>query len=261
MGVELKLSIHQDEIYKRSRMENELLKDEIAGLPEIKEGQVLIDAVYTVKWEDYLEVGVYFRNATAYNTAFSHTLLTLISPKGEVYKTQVFDLKELGDMPPYSVRPWRVNFIKDRPIDDNLSTGWKICFTEGSIQPYAKVIEDQKPDPLNQGQLLQLNAFIKNLQPVNKDEISVDIFSVEKKETREVLVNLVIRHGYQKPRLLNRFPICLFDAKKDCVAKAIFEIEPFALEPKMFFMRTFTFGSNTILNENMDLSNYGIAFF
>lgn len=261
MGVELKLSIHQEEIYKRSEMEKKLLEDEINGLPEIKEGQVLIDAVYTVNWEEHLEVGVYFRNATAYKIAFSHTLLTLINPKGEVYKTQVFDLKDLGDMPPYSVRPWRVNFSKDEPLDDVPPNGWKICFTKGSIQPYAKVIEDQKPEPLTQEQILKLNSFVKSLPPVNEKEVNVDTFSVEKKETGELLLNIVIRHGYPKPLMLNRFPLCLFDAKKDCIAKAVFEIEPFALEPKMFFMRTFTFEQDTIINKNMDLSKFRLAFF
>ena len=264
MTVDLKLSLHPDEIYKKSDLELEYMSKELSQLAPISEGQVVIGAIYSVVWEDNIEIGYYLRNATQDTIFFSNTPLKVLSANGEVLNRQVIDLTEMGNIPPHSARPWRVFIDKSR--HDAKEEQLESCTIEFDVAqwdtPYTKVItEDKQPTPLTQEQLTNLGKFLRSLPPVQQGYTTVDTFAIEKNDAGELLVSIVVRHGMTNPMLLSRFQLAVLDQKNRCVARAVFNIEEHPLEAGSFFMRTFAFPIETILISDIAAENLKISMF
>lgn len=262
MSVNLRLSLHKDEVFKKSEIEKNMMLQELSKLPEISDGQVSIDTIYSVNWEDKLEIGFYLRNATDSPIIFDQTPLKLFNAQGEKLAEQLIDLSQMEEIPAYSARPWRVYFNKDDTLNiDGIISDLKLVFGDfGNQTPYLKVVEDKNPEPLTPEQLERLGKVLKTLPPVDKDQISLSLFEMEQTENRSIKVTLIIRHGFAKPASLPKFRIGLLDSNGVLVAKAAFETEPFVLEPEMFFLRTFTFPEHTIFEKDINLDDLTIVF-
>ncbi|SHK51695.1 SLAP domain-containing protein [Desulforamulus aeronauticus] len=262
MSVNLRLSLHRDEVFKKSEIEKNMMLQEISELPEISDGQVCIDAIYSVNWEDKIEIGFYLRNATATTIVINQTPLKLFNPQGEQLTEQVIDLSQMDEIPPYSVRPWKIYFNKEDNLNlTGIISDLKLTFGDlGNQTPYVKVVEDKNPEPLTPEQLNHLGQVLKTLPPVEKDQVSLSLFEMEQIENGSIKVTLIIRQGFAKPASLPRFKIGLLNSNNILVAKAAFEIEPFVLEPEMFFLRTFTFPEYTIFEKDIDLDDLSIVF-
>lgn len=262
MSINLRLSLHKDEVFKKSEIEKNMMLQELSELPEISDGQVSIDTIYTVNWEDKLEIGFYLRNATDMPIIFNQTPLKLLNAHGEKLVEQIIDLSEMEEIPAYSARPWRVYFNKGDTLNLNgIINDLKLDFGNfGNQTHYLKVVEDKNPEPLTPEQLERLGKVLKELPPVNKDQISLSLFEMEQIENGTIKVTLIIRHGFAKPAILPKFKIGLINSNSVLVAKAAFEIEPYILEPEMFFLRTFTFPEYTVYEKNIDLDDLRIVF-
>ncbi|ABO51642.1 hypothetical protein Dred_3140 [Desulforamulus reducens MI-1] len=261
MSIALNLSLHQDEIYKkRSDIELHLMQEEINNLPQITDGTVAIDSIYTVNWEDKIEIGFYLRNVTSHKICFTQTPLKILNPKGEVLASVTINLSDMGDIPAYSVRPWRFYLGKEDLTLDNSLKDLKIAFNSRNIPPYMLVIEDRLPEPLNEEQMRQFTTFLKKLPSVQEGSINIDTYSIEKNNDGSLTVAIVLRHRLAKPTVLSRFQFGIVDTNKSIVARAAFVIEQYILEPGMFLLRSFKFTPETIVNSDADINQCSIAF-
>lgn len=262
MSVELKISYLPDKIYKRSKLEEDLLLQELEKLPSLEEGQVSIDKTYIVKGDEHIEVGFYLRNAS-YDTLFlGQRYLELVNNEGELLGRQLFNLGKLGDLEPHSAKPGEVLFDKSSvPNLEEITDSVQIRFKKEELESITKVIIDKEPDPLSAEELAQLSQFLRSLPPVCENQISLSPFSIQTNEEGGISANIIVRHGYSKSIVFSRFQIGIVDAQNQIIAKAVFEIPEFTLEPKMFFLRTFTYPPELVFAKNIDLSSWTMLVF
>lgn len=262
MALELKLSIHPDEIYKKNDLELEYMAEELNQLAPISEGEVSISTIYTVIYEDNIEIGYYLRNATQDAIILNKTPIRVLGSVEKVIDKRVIDLTDMGDIPPYSARPWRI-FI-DRSNLDLTENQLEKCTIDFDVaewdKPYTKIIKEGKqPTPLTQEQLLNFGKFLRSLPPVQNGYTNIDTFNIDINDTGELLVSIVVRHAMTNPVLLSRFQLAVLDEKNHCVARAVFVIDEHPLEMGSFFMRTFTFPVETILSKNFALKDLKVS--
>lgn len=261
--IDLKLSLSRDKVYRISKMEEELFREELANLPPLNEGEISIDGVYAVPLEDKLQVGIFLRNATTAPILFRKCTLKLIGNDGSVWVKQEFSLGKAGDLPAFSGRPWEVEFELENVYVEPSIIGpdnWKIVFDlpEGDV-PYFPMVEDRQPEPLNQEQISRLHKVFKELPPIKEGAIYISPFDLAVQEDGYILVTIIVRHNIAHPIILSRFPLELLDAQRKVVARACFDIDEFALEAKSFFLKTFAFPESTFLVKEADLTNWNIS--
>ncbi|KMT22866.1 SLAP domain-containing protein [Clostridium cylindrosporum] len=110
--MELELSLRPNEEIKTSKVVRDVYKEEIEGLTEIKEGDLNISTSYVFAIDEGYEANVYIRNATKFNINLENPCLIVTNGEGKIVLQKIFDGSELGTIPPFSARPWKIYFDK-----------------------------------------------------------------------------------------------------------------------------------------------------
>src|SRR3712207_2954996 len=110
--IELKLSFKAEEEQIVSKVQKEIIKEDLKRFGDIKENDVNISTSYVFDTGDTLEASIFFRNGINTTVNFDLVPLKLVDTNGKIVATQVFKLADVGDIPPYSVRPYKLYFSK-----------------------------------------------------------------------------------------------------------------------------------------------------
>ncbi|MEG6522869.1 SLAP domain-containing protein [Desulfotomaculum sp. 1211_IL3151] len=256
----LSLSLHPDKIIKTSDLEKKLLLEEISQLPAVESGtSVALDGIFTVKYEDFLQVGFYIRNYLDRAIIFGNLTLKVMNNSEEVLASQVFRLVEMGQIPPRSVRPWQVHFNNENIFAEDIHQHkWKLAIEEDINQVYLPKIEDTLPKPLSSEELEKLKDFIRRDAPLAAGELRVIPYDIKQQIEGTLQVSLLIRSNVEKSLLWQEFGITVIDASGQAMAHGFFDIGRNIIEAGTFFFRTFTFPPDTVLINNADISNWTI---
>lgn len=108
--IELELSLRPNEEIKTSKVVRDVYKEEISEFAEINEGDLNVSTSYIFRAEDGYEASIYIRNATKFNINLENPCLIVTNEDGKILLQKIFNGEELGTIPAFSVRPWKIYF-------------------------------------------------------------------------------------------------------------------------------------------------------
>jgi SLAP domain-containing protein len=259
-NIELHLNEYDNGVM--SDFQKEFLREELAQLPQLEDGQVSIDGIYTFDMGDKIEVSVYLRNGYSKQINFDKVPLVIVNQKGQVLAKQIMDMKDFGILPAYSARPYKVYFDKTSLVADEISNDdFKIQF-EKSISAVNTVkveLEDLSED-IDHELKSNFTKFLNKLPLVKAEDVSIDVFKVLKCMDDSISVVFLIRNGYDNVIELEKLPVEVKDMQGNLVASGIFDIENVSVNPHKAKMYDFTITEDYIINKDFDVSNCKVYF-
>lgn len=261
-NIELDLSLDDHEEGRASDFQKEILKEEMDAFAPINNGEVNVSGVYAYDMGSYIEVKVFIRNGLNKTINMDKVPFIIVNSKNEVLAYQLFDMKGLGNIPPHSARPWKLNFDKKNlkvdkiPMDD-----WKIAFDNKlEAMSYADIEYENIPGSVDVDSKLTLDNFLKTLPRLEKGQVSFSKFSMGMKADGDFLVTLVVRNATDKVVNLNELPVTITDDKGNVVLSANFTVADFNVKPNKAQILNLSYKTETNLDEDIDLSNWNIEY-
>lgn len=262
-AVDIKLSLTPEMEVVMSEVQKDYLEEEmVEAIPKIEKGQVNISGVYAYKDGDQWEVKFYIVNGLNQQLNFEKVPLKIITSAGEEIAYQVFNLKGIGNIPPYSARPAKVYFNKENVFVDEIKHGdWKITF-DANIKgvTYADIEFENFPEQMEEKDKNAFNEFLKNIPKIEKGEVSINLFTMIQYKNGDILITLVLRNGLNKEIKIEELPLTLRDENEDIVFSSIYRLEDFKISPQKARILSVVVKKDILLNEEVDLTKAKLSF-
>lgn len=260
-NIKTKLSLPENRNDIVSDVQKEILNEEIDQLPLIKENDINISTIYVFENKEDVEAKVYFRNGLSRKVNFEYLPLIMLNSKNEAIGKKMFNLKEMGDLPAGTARPWKLFFNKSEiDMDKFCSKDCKIIFDKGlRAVDYAPItldelsVEDDK-------YISMFRDFIKTLPGVKRNNISISKFKIALQKQGKIMVTLIIRNGCNKSVKIEKMPITIKDENNKVVASGVFETNNLKLEPMKARVCNFAFETNLNIEQSVVLDNWNVDF-
>lgn len=258
------IELHLNEYDKNtmSDFQKEFLNDELSELPQIEDGQVSINGVYTFDKGDKIEVSVYLRNGLSKQINFHIVPLVIVNKNGDVLAKQTIDMSDFGILPPLSARPYKVYFdkanllVSEIPIND-----WQIQF-EKSISAINTVTVDLEDmhDNMDSDLKSSLTKFLGELPLVKSGDVNIEVFRTLKRTDNSIFMTFIIRNGCNKIIKLGKLPILIEDEQGVMVAKGTFEFENVSVNAHKAKAYDFIITEDYIYNKDFDINKCKVFF-
>lgn len=231
--LDIRLSLLKKDEEAMSKVQKQILKEELEELVTIKEGQVNVAGIYAYDLGDKYEVKAYFRNGMKNEINFEKIPFKIINSKGELLASQVFDLNCMGNIPSYCARPWILYFHKENvfvdkiPVDD-----WKLVF-DNSLKALRNLTVDIEnlPEGIDAKSEKVYTDFLEQLPALKEGEVSFAKFSIGINEEGHLLVTIVIRNGCNKGINIEKLPMTIKDEKGNFVVSEVFDLKDLKVSP------------------------------
>ncbi|QGU95837.1 SLAP domain-containing protein [Clostridium bovifaecis] len=262
--VKTEISIHPDLEERISKFQMETLNEEIASLPPIKEGDVNISTDFIFDIGDKYEASIFIRNGLNRPINFEQVPFVLVNDKGEVVGHKIFNLREIGEIPPLSVRPWKLYFGKEEiDLGDNELKDVKIVFdTRVKAERTLKLEYEDFPKEIKGVHRDKYEKFLSDLPLLRNGQVSISAYNVDLNENGGLSIVLVIRNGSDRQIKLEKLPITVKDARDIEIARGVFELkdEGITVNPLKAKLYSFVFPKENILQDELHLSKWSVSF-
>lgn len=245
-----------------SEVQKEVLEEEIGELPAIKEGDINVTGVYAYDQGENIEVKVFVRNGLSKNVNFENIPFIIVNSKGEVLARQMFNMKELGEIPAYSARPVKLYFDKNNvyvdkiPMDD-----WSITFGPRlQIEENVTIEYENLPDKTELEDRVVFDKFLSEQPQLKAGEFSISTFSVGIQKDGTILVTVVMRNGADESVNIEKVPVTVKDAEGNVVKSNLFELDNFTVSPFKAKVCSFAFPTGVQLQEDTSLNDWKVQF-
>jgi SLAP domain-containing protein len=228
-----------------------------AELPKMLEGTVGVTGFSLIPAEGGVTVAMFFRNATAHPARFKNVSLT-IHLDDRPFARQRFDLSELGEIPPYSSRPWEVFFPQESFLHDNfVFTRWKVLLNLGKrVWPNLVELDAEMEARMTAKQKELLMALVKNLPPMRPDSVEFIGFDVGKTSDGRLVTAILFRNAtdsvYNPPKL----KIKVVDAARDVVASGTVDTSSVRVRPGTSRPWLIVFPAKSVKKPDADLRKW-----
>lgn len=258
------LSIHPNLEDRISKFQKECIIDELTSLPPIKEGDINISTDYIFNIGDKYEASIFIRNGLNSPINFEEVPLYIVDDKEEVIGSKVFNLREVGDIPPLSVRPWKVYFEKEElNISDDMLNDAKVVFGNSlKAEKTLKFEFEEFPEGIEGEEKRKYESFLENLPLLRNGQVSISAYNVLLNSNGELSIILVIRNGSSKNVKLEKLPITVKDARDIVIAKGVFELgqEGISVSSRKARLYSFVFTGENILEDEIHLNKWSVIF-
>ncbi|AJD27685.1 SLAP domain-containing protein [Clostridium botulinum] len=242
-ALDIKLSLLEKDQDVMSKVQKEILEEELDELVPIKEGEINVAGIYAYDLGDKYEVKAYLRNGIEKQINFEEIPFKIINSKGELLASQTFDLKSMGNIPSYCARPCVLYFDKKNvfvdkiPVDD-----WKLVF-DNSLKAVRNLMVDIEnlPEGIDAKSKKVYTDFLEGLPDLKEGEVSFSKFSIGINENGHLLVTIVIRNGCNKGINIEKLPITIRDEKGNFVVSEVFRLEDLKVSPMKAKVCNFAF--------------------
>jgi SLAP domain-containing protein len=259
---DIKLHLNEYDTGVMSDFQKEFLREELAELPNLEDGQVSINGIYTFDMGDKVEVSVYLRNGLSKQINFDKVPLVIVNKNGDILAKQVMDMGEFGILPPLSARPYKVYFDKKNLLVDTISNDdFKIQF-EKSISAIntVKVELECMPTDMDHQLLSSFTKFLDKLPLIKAGDVNLEVFKTLRGVNNSISIVFMIRNGCDKIIKLERLPIIVKDEQGETVATGVFDIDNVSVNPHKAKVYDFTITEEYVVNKDFDISNCKVYF-
>jgi accessory Sec system S-layer assembly protein len=227
----------------------------------LKENQLSLSGIELKQTEKGYIVTALVRSSLAKPVKFQEMPLLLIGPNGEILARKVFDLSELGELPPKSSRPWKFLFEKHTLKTNEIpTTDWKLAF-ELKTRPKAHSLDlaESWEKSLADEDKQKLEALVQSIQPPKPGEVNFMGLQIKQTENGDLHATLLIRNGSDKNIQIQQLPLQIEDAAGDIVARGGFTLDSFEVKANTSKPWTFIFPKSLVLKENPDFSTWKVS--
>lgn len=264
------ISAESLEFYERHNYESPLLSN----------NQLSMYGVELRRFDGKVEIKALVRSTVQKEIRLKKVPVLLIDSGGRPVAKRVFDLQELGSLPPNSARPWTFIFPQDSFFEksgQSSSTGkavngkanhegtidlssWSLAFERNDKSHDTHRLDlanttGIKPSPLIKRKLEKL---IEDSPPLGRDEVKFTGLSVREDDNGDLVAIILIRNGTPRNIILKQVPLEVMDANKDIVASGTFRLENLVIKANTSKPTRFVFPASGILKADMDLSKWKI---
>ncbi|KOC47287.1 SLAP domain-containing protein [Clostridium botulinum] len=232
-NVNLRLSFEPEREQIISKVQKEIVEEELKSLEPVKENDINISTTYVFDMGDKLEASIFFRNGLLNSINFDKVPLTLIDSKGKEILTEIFYLREVGNIPPKSARPWKLYFNKkDISNLPNTLEKCKVIFSS-DIKALSTVDTEFEniPQNINMNLHKKFNEYLKALPIIEKGQITFNTYEVKLKDDSSIVITIIVRNGTKKNIKVEKLPIALYDANDKKICSVTLDINNLTVSP------------------------------
>ena len=201
----------------------------------------------------------FFRSSLEQSISVGSVELMLLDADGKTLASQEFDLKELGDIPGKSARPWVFAFTKENIFaEEPPAENWKLAFNVQSMVPHKLELEQAWEDGLTAEQKEALEKVVETMPKLKPREVNFAGFQVKKQEDGSIAASIFIRNGHSKQINIEKLPLELVDATGEIVARGSFDLAPLSVKANTSKPWTFIYPKEMVQKENPDFSRWTI---
>lgn len=201
----------------------------------------------------------FFRSSLEQSISVGSVELMLLDAEGKTLASQEFDLKELGDIPGKSARPWVFVFTKDNIFaEEPPAENWKLAFNVQSMVPHKLELEQAWEDGLTAEQKEALEKVVENMPKLKPREVNFAGFQVKKQDDGSIAASIFIRNGHSKQINIEKLPLELVDATGEVVARGSFDLAPLSVKANTSKPWTFIYPKEMVQKEEPDFSRWTI---
>lgn len=232
-------------------------------LPKIQVGNVALAGMHLVPHEEGVEVTAFVRNGLPRPIRFEKMNLLILIGDNELFARQEFDLSQMGEIPPFSARPWGFVFKRECFLKkDVMLLNWKLAFELAQkklVLPQQLELEESWIKALNETQKNSLIELARNLPPLQPNEVNVQSVQLTRDSEGSLRALLLIRNGSEQTLSFEKLPLALYDAAEEIVAKGLFEVGGLTVNPQTSKPWLFIFPTESIERPDADLTRWKIS--
>ncbi|MEJ8544124.1 accessory Sec system S-layer assembly protein [Brevibacillus borstelensis] len=262
-GVMTKLSLHESWERQLNTTEKYALSFTAQELPPMQPGNLSLAGLSLLPHEQGIEVTAFLRNGTDRPVRLEEMTLVILFGEEKLFTRQKFDLSEVGEIPPYSARPWSFVFLSEHFLQvDVLLKNWKIAFElaqKKMVLPQQLELEESWIRALTDEQKESLIELAKGLPALKEGEVNVQSVQVRRSEDGAFHAMLLIRNGSTQSISFQSLPLALYDASGQKVAIGQFELGGLTVNTNTSKPWMFIFPKESILIEEPDLSRWKVS--
>lgn len=231
--VKLKLSIDSKKEDIISNLQKDIIKEDLERFEPIKENDINISTSYVFDLGDKLEASVFFRNALNRKINFDKVPLSLVDNNGNIITNEIFSLRELGDIPPNSARPWKLYFSKENiTLNDTPSSEWKVVFGKNvqALNTVKVTYEDMK-DNIDVVMKNHFQSYLESLPLLKKGQISINTYNAMLSDDEKINIVILVRNGTNKKVKLEKLPVTVYDKDKRVICSLYLDLKFLEVNP------------------------------
>ena len=229
-ALDIKLSLLEKDQEVMSKVQKEILEEELDELVPIKEGEINVAGIYAYDLGDKYEVKAYLRNGIKKEINFEEIPFKIINSKGDVLAS-------------YCARPWILYFDKENVFVDKIpADDWKLVF-DNSLKAVRNLTVDIEnlPEGIDAESKKVYTNFLEDLPDLKEGEVSFSKFSIGINEEGYLLVTIVVRNGCNKGINIEELPMTIKDEQGNFVASEVFKLEDLKVSPMKAKVCNFAF--------------------
>lgn len=228
--INTELSLNEERAAVISDVQKEMMQEEIEELLPISENDINISTIYVFEQGEELEAKVYFRNGLSRSVNLEYVPLILLNSEKEQLGKKIFDLREIGDIPPNAATPWKLYFNKSEIDMDKFTPGCSLVFdTALKAVNYVNIEYEEIPQELTEFRP-HFEKFLKELPKIEKGQMSISTFNISLDVYGNILITLVIRNSGDKNIKLEQIPVTLKDENNNIITRGRFNIDNFIIK-------------------------------
>ncbi|MBY6268643.1 accessory Sec system S-layer assembly protein [Parageobacillus thermoglucosidasius] len=226
----------------------------------LKKNQISLSGIDLKQVPRGYVVTAFVRNSLSRPVAFTPAPLLLLGPNNEVLARKVFDLSELGEVPPRSSRPWKFLFEQETLRTSELPlVDWKLAFELPKQKHHSLDLAESWEKSLAAEDKQKLQALVQSLQPPKPGEVNFMGLQAQQTEQGDLHVTLLIRNGSDKNIHIEQLALQVHDASGDIVASGAFSLDHFEVKANTSKPWTFIFPKSLVTKENPDLRSWKVS--
>ncbi|MHC0036466.1 accessory Sec system S-layer assembly protein [Pseudoneobacillus sp. C159] len=224
-------------------------------LPALPPHQLALSGIEIKQDGDNWFAIAFIRNSMPKAVQLGATSLVLMSPDGERLGSKVFNLNELGPLPPHSSRPWPFHFHQsDLQVETLPKEGWTLAF---ELLPKNRLdLAESWEKQLPQEDKDRLTEHLGSLPSPQPGEVNLAGISGKVAPNGSLVITLFIRNGSSQDIHIEQLPLFIEDATGEVVAKGIFQLQDFSVKALSSKPWTFIFPKEMLTKEHVDLSKW-----
>lgn len=255
--VQTELSIHPSAAIPKEQMY--VLRFLHNELPPLKANQLSLSGI---EWDEQphgLAVSAFVRNSVDKAIQLGEVRLILLNQTKQVKAKHTFNMKELGDIPAKSSRPWTFIFPAEtvRPATVLEKENWTLAFDLSSTE-HQLDLADAWEQALPEAEKQKLKEIVKKLGAPNQDELNFTGLQAKRSEDGKLRFTLLIRNGYDKNIQIEQLPLQVLDSKKQVIAEGQFNLDNLEVKANTTKPWTFIFQKELVKQEQPDLSSWTV---
>ncbi|EDS77410.1 putative conserved protein [Clostridium botulinum C str. Eklund] len=261
-AVNTEISIHPDMEGSISKFQRECLEEELESLPVIKEGEVDVNTDFFFDLGDRYEASIFIRNGLSRAVNLEKIPFIVLGKNNEELGRKIFNLREVGEIPTRSVRPWKIYFQKDElNIEENDLKDLKIVFDSRlKAAGVVNVKYENLPGGISTQKRENYQKFLENLPLLREGQVTMTAYDVYTTDDDAIAVELVVRNGRHNGVDIKRVPLSIYDKDNKLVASGTFYLEDVSINPISAKIYLFTFSKDELLREDFDFKNWTVQF-